>query len=550
MKLAVVGTGYVGLVTGACFAEHGNDVVCVDQDEAKVRLLRRGQIPIHEPGLEELVRRNGAEKRLVFTTSLASAVRKSAVVFIAVGPPPGEDGSADLPQVLSVARDIARAMNGYKVVVGKSTVPVGTSDRVREIIRRETTHPFSVVSNPEFLKQGAAVEDAMKPDRVVIGVEDDRARDVMVELYGSFTRTGAPIMVMDCASAELCKYAANAMLATRISFMNEVARVCEACGADVDQVRLAMGADRRIGPSFLFPGIGYGGSCFPKDVKALMRSAADRGYTFRILQAVEEVNLGQKRLLVDKMERHFGSLDGRTVAVWGLSFKPNTDDMRESPSIEVIEGLLAGGARVQAYDPVAMRVARGVFGNRVVFARKSYDALSGADALALVHSLDEALGLPLRPFFEALALVVTEAYCAALRQREQARYREAMEKAQLVCTLHPRLPCLFLVGDPDLQALDDALGRLLMVAVMREAPAFIIDGSGLFRSAPVLASVVERLADEKRVTARAILCGFAPEPQQPPRRWPAGTLSPHQELAEAVAEAAALLGLSWPTGFA
>src|SRR6188768_3520899 len=312
MRIAVVGTGYVGLVAGACFAESGNDVVCVDNNQTKVRLLRRGKIPIYEPGLEELVHRNRAEKRLTFTTTLAKAVRDSSVIFIAVGTPQGEDGSADLKYVLEVARQIARAMNGYKVIVDKSTVPVGTAERVREVIRRETTHPFSVVSNPEFLKQGAAIDDFMKPDRVVIGAEDDRSRELMLELYAPFTRTDAPIMVMDCASAELAKYAANAMLATRISFMNEVANVCEAVGADVDQVRRAVGADRRIGTSFLFPGVGYGGSCFPKDVKAMMRFAEDAEYDFRILKAVEAVNQSQKTRLTAKMKKHFGSLKGKT----------------------------------------------------------------------------------------------------------------------------------------------------------------------------------------------------------------------------------------------
>src|SRR5918996_2441477 len=306
MKIAVVGSGYVGLVAGACLAENGNDVICVDKDPAKVRLLQRGRIPIYEPGLEELVRRNRAEKRLTFTTALDRGVRNSQIVFIAVGTPTGEDGSADLQHVLAVARDIARSMNGYKVIVNKSTVPVGTAAKVREVIRRETTHPFSVVSNPEFLKQGAAIEDFMKPDRVVIGAEDPRAAELMLELYSPFTRTGAPIMVMDCASAELSKYAANAMLATRISFMNEVANLCEAVGADVDDVRKAIGSDKRIGPSFLFPGVGYGGSCFPKDVQAMVRFAADGGYDFKILQAVEEVNAQQKTRLFAKMKEHFG----------------------------------------------------------------------------------------------------------------------------------------------------------------------------------------------------------------------------------------------------
>src|SRR5512132_2639423 len=315
MKIAVVGSGYVGLVAGACLAENGNEVVCVDKDAAKIRLLQRGKIPIYEPGLEEMVRRNRAEKRLTFTNALARGVRHSEIVFIAVGTPTGEDGSADLQHVLAVARDLARAMNGYKVIVTKSTVPVGTAARVREIVRRETTHPFSVVSNPEFLKQGAAIEDFMKPDRVVIGVEDPRAAELMTELYAPFTRTGAPIMLMDCASAELCKYAANAMLATRISFMNEVANVCEAVGADVDEIRRAIGSDKRIGSSFLFPGVGYGGSCFPKDVKAMIHFAGQKDYDFKILKAVEAVNVAQKTRLATKMRAHFGTLKGKTVAV-------------------------------------------------------------------------------------------------------------------------------------------------------------------------------------------------------------------------------------------
>ena len=389
MKIAVVGTGYVGLVAGACFAESGNDVVCVDKDAAKVRMLRRGRMPIYEPGLEELVRRNRQEGRLTFSTTLPKAVRDSAIIFIAVGTPQGEDGAADLQHVLGVARDVAKAMNGYKVIVDKSTVPVGTSARVRDVIRRETTHPFSVVSNPEFLKQGAAIEDFMKPDRVVIGAEDPRAEAMMLELYAPFTRTGAPIMVMDCASAELSKYAANAMLATRISFMNEVANICETVGADVDQVRRAIGSDRRIGTSFLFPGIGYGGSCFPKDVKALIRFAADKDYDLKILGAVEAVNAFQKTRLVTKMKAHFGSLKGKTVAVWGLSFKPKTDDMREAPSIPMIEALLAAGVRVQAYDPEAAKMAKSIFGSRVTLASGNYEAVKGADCLAILTEWNE-----------------------------------------------------------------------------------------------------------------------------------------------------------------
>ena len=393
MRIAVVGTGYVGLVVGACFAETGNQVVCVDKDAAKVRALRRGKIPIFEPGLEELVKRNFAEKRLTFTLDLKTAVRKSDVVFIAVGTPMGEDGSADLQHVIGAAREIAQAMNGYKVIVDKSTVPVGTSERVREAIRRETTHPFSVVSNPEFLKQGAAVEDFLKPDRVVIGANDQKSADLMVELYRPFTRTGAPIMVMDCPSAELCKYAANAMLATRISFMNEIANVCELFGADVDQVRQAVATDRRIGSAFLFPGVGYGGSCFPKDVQAIVKFSADKKYKFRILEAVESVNKTQKQRLLVKLDAQFGkgpkALAGKTIAVWGLAFKPRTDDMREAPAIPIIEGLLARGAKVQAYDPEAVEVARRLFGAAITYAPNAYKALTGADALLIVTEWNE-----------------------------------------------------------------------------------------------------------------------------------------------------------------
>src|SRR5262252_5751807 len=323
MKIAVVGTGYVGLVLGACLAENGNSVICVDKDQSKVDMLQAGHMPIYEPGLEEMVRRNDHEERLTFTTDLAGAVQASTIVFIAVGTPQGEDGSADLQHVMGVARDIGRAMNKYTIVVDKSTVPVGTARQVRAVIAKETKQPFAVVSNPEFLKQGAAVEDSMKPDRVVVGFDpgDEKAGEIMRELNAPFTRTGAPIMMMDTASAELCKYAANAMLATKISFMNEVANLCELVGADVDQVRKAIGSDRRIGTSFLFPGVGYGGSCFPKDVKALLKSAGDRGYNFKILQAVEDVNAAQKSRLVTKMQAHFAEMRGRTIALWGLAFK-------------------------------------------------------------------------------------------------------------------------------------------------------------------------------------------------------------------------------------
>ncbi len=389
MKIAVVGTGYVGLVLGSCLAENGNTVACVDKDASKVATLTAGKMTIYEPGLEEIVRRNVAEDRLTFTSDLPSSVRDSQIVFIAVGTPQGEDGSADLSHVLDVARAVGRAINKYTVIVDKSTVPVGTAAKVKATIAKETSQPFSVVSNPEFLKQGAAVEDFMKPDRVVVGVEpgDVRAAALMRELYAPFTRTGAPVMMTDPASAELCKYAANSILATRISFMNEIANVCELVGANVDDVRRAIGSDRRIGMSFLFPGVGYGGSCFPKDTQAMLKSAEDRGYDFKILRAVEAVNARQKLRLVEKIVAHFGgekNVAGKTIALWGLAFKPKTDDMREAPAITIIEQLLAMGAKIRAYDPEAIETARCLFGDRITLCDKTYDALEGADALAVV----------------------------------------------------------------------------------------------------------------------------------------------------------------------
>ncbi len=389
MRITVIGAGYVGLVVAAGLAENGNQVVGVDVDQRKVRALQRGKIPIYEPGLGELLKRNCAEKRLRFTVALAPAVRSSDIVFIAVGTPADDEGAADVKQVLLVARDVARAMRGYTVIVTKSTVPVGTAARVRKVVRRETTHPFSVVSNPEFLKQGAAVEDFLKPDRVVVGAEDTRGAALITELYAPLTRSGAPILITDCASAELSKYAANAMLATRISFMNEMANVCEQLGANVDHVRKAMATDSRIGPAFLFPGVGYGGSCFPKDVKALLRSAKASGYRCEILEAVESVNQAQKRRLVPVIAAHLGSLKGKRIGVWGLAFKPRTDDMRGAPAVPIIEGLLAGGATVQAYDPQAMPNAKKLFGSRVSFAESSYDATKGADALVIVTEWNE-----------------------------------------------------------------------------------------------------------------------------------------------------------------
>src|SRR5438067_5065519 len=390
MKLCVIGTGYVGLVAGTCFAESGNDVVCIDNVVDKIEGLRRGVVPIYEPGLAELIRRNVSEARLSFSTDLADAVRRSVVCFIAVGTPGDDDGSADLSGVMAVARDIGRAMDGYRVIVAKSTVPVGSSARIREAVASASTHPFDVVSNPEFLKEGAAIEDFMKPDRVVIGSTSPRAIEIMRELYEPFVRTGNPILAMDNASAEMTKYAANALLATRISFMNEVANLCERVGADVDQVRRGIGYDRRIGHHFLFPGVGYGGSCFPKDVKAVIHVAHEHGMKFPLLNAVEDVNAAQKGRLVEKVGTEFGpDLTGRRFAVWGLAFKPRTDDMREAPAITIIEGLLARGAAIAVHDPEALHEARKVFGERVTYHRVNYEALAGADALLIVTEWNE-----------------------------------------------------------------------------------------------------------------------------------------------------------------
>ena len=385
MKVAVVGTGYVGLVVGACLAETGNDVVCADVSDGKIAQLKRNQIPIYEPGLEPLVVRNQAEGRLHFTTDVGAAVRAAEVIFIAVGTPPGEDGSADLQHVLEVAHTLGRHMNGPKVVITKSTVPVGTATRVRQAIAQHTSERFHVCSNPEFLKEGAAVEDFMKPDRVVIGVDSDEAAQVLGELYAPFVRTGNPLIFMDIASAELTKYAANAMLATRISFMNQIAELCERVGADVTLVRKGVGSDRRIGSAFLFPGPGYGGSCFPKDVKALVKTADDSGVPFDVLKAVEAVNARQKRRLLEKLAQLLGpGLATSTVAVWGLAFKAETDDMRESPAIELITGLLDAGATVHAHDPAAIGQAKQLFGDRVCYFEHQYDGLKGADALVIV----------------------------------------------------------------------------------------------------------------------------------------------------------------------
>ena len=389
MKLTVVGTGYVGLVAGTCFAESGNDVTCIDIDEGKISALKAGKVPFYEPGLEELVRRNLAEQRLVFTTDLKEAVRQASVVFIAVGTPQGADGKADTAQVLATAKAIAEAMDGYKVIVNKSTVPVGTADEIRGILAGSTAHPFAVIANPEFLKEGAAVDDFMKPDRVILGGEDPRAIEIVKELYEPFVRTGNPILVMDACSAEMSKYAANAMLAMKISFINEVAGLCERVGADVGEVRRAIALDRRIGPHFIFPGVGYGGSCFPKDIRAMI-AMGEPGLELPLLRAVEQVNERQKGILVEKVKGHFGAdLSGRTFAVWGLSFKPRTDDMREAPSVTVIESLLEAGASIQAYDPEATKEARKIFAERIYYHRRNYEAVKGADALLIITEWNE-----------------------------------------------------------------------------------------------------------------------------------------------------------------
>jgi len=390
MKIAIVGTGYVGLVTGACFAEVGIDVTCIDIDQKKIDNLHRGILPIYEPGLEEMVSRNVEKGRLHFSTSLSEAIKGCDVAFIAVGTPPGEDGSADLKYVLAVARGIGENMNSYGVIVTKSTVPVGTAGKVRAEIaqalaKRNATIEFDVASNPEFLKEGAAIDDFLKPDRIVVGVASERAEDVMRRLYKPFLLNGHPIIFMDIPSAEMTKYAANSMLATKISFMNDVANLCEIMGADVNMVRRGIGSDARIGTKFIYPGIGYGGSCFPKDVKALIKTAQENGYDMQVLRAVESVNEDQKSVLFNKVSRHFGgALHGLKIVVWGLSFKPKTDDMREAPSLVIIEKLLAAGCSVTAYDPVAMPEAKHTLGDSIAYAKDEFAALIDADALLVV----------------------------------------------------------------------------------------------------------------------------------------------------------------------
>ena len=385
MKIAVIGTGYVGLVSGTCFAETGNHVTCVDIDVNKVEKLKNGKITIYEPGLEVLFERNIRQGRLEFTTDLKEGIKDAKIIFLALPTPPGEDGSADLKYVLKVADDLGPILEDYTVVVDKSTVPVGTADKVHAAIAKNAKVDFDVVSNPEFLREGVAVEDFMKPDRVVIGAASDRAKKVMEKLYGPFVRQGNPIIFMDVKSAELTKYAANSFLATKITFMNEIANMCELLGADVDMVRKGVGTDTRIGKRFLFAGIGYGGSCFPKDVQALAKSASEVNYDFKILKSVMDVNQTQKEKMIDPLKTYFNNdLSGKTIAIWGLAFKPYTDDIREAPALENITKLLSMGAKVKAYDPEAMENVEGVFGDKIYFAKDEYDALDGADALMIM----------------------------------------------------------------------------------------------------------------------------------------------------------------------
>lgn len=406
MKIAVVGTGYVGLVTGTCFAEAGNDVLCVDNNQEKLAKLRAGEVPIYEPGLENLFERNSKEGRLLFTDSLAEAVKFAEVIFLALPTPPMEDGSADLKYVLGVSYEIGSLLTDYRVVVTKSTVPVGTADKVRAAIASQTDVPFDVVSNPEFLREGYAVEDFMKPERIVVGTRSERAVEVMRRLYKPFVMSGNPILFMDERSSEVTKYAANAFLATKISFMNEMANLCERVGADVDNVRQGIGTDSRIGKRFLFPGVGYGGSCFPKDVSALYKTSQEYDYTFRILDSVMAVNDLQKSVLVEKIVAHYGTTDlsGKKIGVWGLAFKPNTDDIREAPALVIIEKLLAMGAEVQAFDPEAMEAVKRYSGLEMQYTDTLYNAAAGVDALAIVTEWNEFRA----PDFERIKLSMKE----------------------------------------------------------------------------------------------------------------------------------------------
>jgi len=392
MKICVIGTGYVGLVAGTCLAEMGNDVICVDNNSEKLKQLSQGIVPIYEPGLEELIKVNISEGRLTFTDNLDLAVKNSIICFIAVGTPQGDDGSCDLTAVFKVAESIAKSMNEYKVVVNKSTVPVGTAEEVKKIIASITNHEFDVVSNPEFLKQGAAVDDFLKPDRVIIGSESQKATEIMQEVYSPFLRTGNPVIVVDVKSAEMSKYAANSFLAAKISFINEIANICEKVGADIEQVRIGMSMDKRIGSQFLFPGLGYGGSCFPKDVKALISVAKENGFDAEILNSVDNVNKNQRKLFIDKILNHFdNNVSGKTFAVWGLAFKPRTNDMREAPAITIINALVGKGAKIKAYDPKAMDEAKRILGenNNIEYVKNNYDALDNADALLVLTEWNE-----------------------------------------------------------------------------------------------------------------------------------------------------------------
>lgn len=398
MKICVIGTGYVGLVAGTCLADMGNEVICVDNNEEKISKLRNAIIPIYEPGLEDLIKSNTLENRLSFSTDLDSAVKASDVCFIAVGTPMKDDGTCNLEFVFEVAKSIAKSMNGYKVIVNKSTVPVGTAEKVREVIKNNTSYDFDVVSNPEFLKQGAAVDDFLYPDRVIVGSDSQRATEIMQEIYSSFMRTANRIIFMDVKSAEMTKYAANAFLATKISFMNEIASLCEKTGADVEMVRVGISTDTRIGNKFLFPGIGFGGSCFPKDVNALIKIAEDYGTEFSILKAVNKINQAQRENFINRVIKYFGNLQDKTIAVWGLAFKPKTNDMREAPAITIIEALLKYGAKIKAYDPKAMDTAKNIFGDKIEYAKSSYDALKDADCMLLLTEWNEFR----RPDFEKI----------------------------------------------------------------------------------------------------------------------------------------------------
>jgi len=390
MNISIVGTGYVGLVQGACFADTGNDVICMDIDAKKIAGLKKGVMPIYEPGLAEVIQRNAKDGRITFTTDLKTAVQKSEILFMCLPTPQSEDGSADLSRVLGVAEQLAKLVNAPKIVVSKSTVPVGTVDRISKIMKTHAKHPVDVVSNPEFLKEGTALQDSLRPDRVIVGTASKKAAAIMRELYDPFVRTGNPIIVMDVRSAELTKYAANAFLATKITFMNDLANLCDRVGADVEWIRKGIASDPRIGKQFLFPGVGYGGSCFPKDVNALVKTAEDQGHPLRILKSVDAVNTDQKSVLVQKILRHFdGKIAGKTFAVWGLAFKPQTDDMRDAPSLVIIKKLLELGAKIKAHDPVAIEVAEGILGKRVKFCAKPFEAVKGADALIIVTEWNE-----------------------------------------------------------------------------------------------------------------------------------------------------------------